>query len=310
MKHNLISANRHFGLNIDNSATGITAQNNWVGLNLAGTGAVGNQFSGIFLQRGSTGNTIGPNNIVSANVLNGIVIDNTCSSNTITTNNVGTNGSGGGTDPTLCNGNPQIDDQDTSTLTGNTTGSACIPTPTPTPTPTETPVPGCCQIHGYCIEGAGTPTPTAPGNTVQCHIDGDCAAGQTCSTDAVGGAICLDNNDSLPSPVNSQADCQAVIDAVVPGGGHADFFNPAVSCAVPGNFTTECAPVPTATSTPTPTPTSGVTEGPTSPETTSPTATPSRTATLGPPAPTANIQVLTENCRKSARSMTCPGVHN
>lgn len=56
---NIVSGNNVAGIRVSDGGTNVLIQGNWVGLNAAGTAAIGNAVFGINLQNGSTGNMIG-----------------------------------------------------------------------------------------------------------------------------------------------------------------------------------------------------------------------------------------------------------
>ena len=98
---NIISGNTSgIGISIFNTgATGNTVQGNYIGLNAAGSGAVGNTY-GITIDFGANSNTIGGTvpgaaNVISGNSNSGVLINNAGSSNnTILGNYIGTNAAG------------------------------------------------------------------------------------------------------------------------------------------------------------------------------------------------------------------------
>lgn len=168
---------------------------------------------------------------------------------------------------------------------------------------------GVCNLDtNYADQGTGTTFL----NNVECPTP---TPGVGCC--AVSGAVnCIDST-IVPSPIHSVSDCQAILDANIPGST-ALYFNGTVDCDPVGDTSGTCAtPIPTDTptvgvsATPTPSPTVTPTSSPTptlTPTSQTPSATP--THTLAPPGPTADSQVLTTNCRAWARGMTCSGEHN
>ncbi|MGH3584499.1 MAG: CSLREA domain-containing protein, partial [Mycobacterium sp.] len=89
----LLSGNVGDGVSVTNTATGTVVQNCWVGLNAAGTAAVGNEGQGIDIG-GTTGAVIGPGNVASGNALSGILLISGAAGNTVAGNFVGTSASG------------------------------------------------------------------------------------------------------------------------------------------------------------------------------------------------------------------------
>ena len=89
--NNVISANGQIGLFINNCLTPLV-DNNKVGTNASGTGALGNGERGIALEAGSNNPTI-TNNVISANGQTGLFINN-CLAPTIDNNKIGTNAAG------------------------------------------------------------------------------------------------------------------------------------------------------------------------------------------------------------------------
>jgi titin len=97
---NVISGNNSAGVFIANSAsTANTVEGNYIGVSAAGTAALGNSTSGVFIT-GAPGNTIGgtasgAGNVISANGWYGVRIENTrASGNTIEGNYIGTDAAG------------------------------------------------------------------------------------------------------------------------------------------------------------------------------------------------------------------------
>ena len=76
---NVISANGQYGVMIDNDSTGNTVEGNYIGTDATGSHALGN-FVGVWIQSGSTNNTVGgttagARNVISANGEDGVQID-------------------------------------------------------------------------------------------------------------------------------------------------------------------------------------------------------------------------------------------
>jgi CSLREA domain-containing protein len=99
----LLSGNVGDGVSINSPAIGTVVQNCWVGLNAAGTAAIGNQGQGIDIG-GASGAVIGPGNVASGNALSGILLISGATGNTVAGNFVGTNASGGAAIGNLQNG--------------------------------------------------------------------------------------------------------------------------------------------------------------------------------------------------------------
>ena len=94
---NVISGNTGYGVEITSSATGNLVEGNYVGLNAAGTSALGNGADGILLNS-STNNTIGgtttgARNVISGNAIQGIELT-ASTNNLIEGNYIGTDASG------------------------------------------------------------------------------------------------------------------------------------------------------------------------------------------------------------------------
>jgi CSLREA domain-containing protein len=89
---NVVSGNTMSGILAGNGSTGTTIGGNFVGTNAAGTAAIGNFLNGVILTgAGTTGNTVGPNNVISGNGTNGVRIRTNAAGNTVRGNLVGTN---------------------------------------------------------------------------------------------------------------------------------------------------------------------------------------------------------------------------
>ncbi len=98
---NIISGNASYGVQIDGAlATGNTAQNNYCGLNAAGTSALANGADGVALLNGAHGNTIGgtaagAGNVLSGNASSGLALRGAgTTGNQVLGNLIGTNASG------------------------------------------------------------------------------------------------------------------------------------------------------------------------------------------------------------------------
>lgn len=91
------------GIFITNASTGNQIQGNFIGLNQAGDGAVGNTGQGIRVQ-GATGNSINGRNVISGNVENGISLVQSADTNTVTGNFIGLDGTGQTAIPNGING--------------------------------------------------------------------------------------------------------------------------------------------------------------------------------------------------------------
>ncbi len=97
-RRNIIAANGGDGIQIDGEGSdGNTIQNNYIGVNVAGTGPLGNQGHGIYITSGADNTVIGSTtagNLIGANWLGGIAIDGATTGTTIYGNNIGTNSGG------------------------------------------------------------------------------------------------------------------------------------------------------------------------------------------------------------------------
>ena len=96
---NVISGNRN-GVYMDGGATGNLVQGNYIGTNAAGTGDLGNDIDGVYLESGPNtigGTTSGARNVISSNNVFGIEIyGSTATGNNVQGNYIGTNASGTG----------------------------------------------------------------------------------------------------------------------------------------------------------------------------------------------------------------------
>jgi parallel beta-helix repeat protein len=95
---NLISDNQAHGVEL-NGVSDVHVQGNWIGTNAAGTGALGNGDSGVYLENGADGNLIGgttacSRNVLSGNGLRGVHITGGSSGNLVEGNFIGTNAAG------------------------------------------------------------------------------------------------------------------------------------------------------------------------------------------------------------------------
>ena len=87
---NVVSGNVMSGILVGNGSTGTTVAGNFVGTNAAGTAALGNLLNGVILSGdGTSGNTVGPNNVISGNGTNGVRIRTDASANVVRGNVVG-----------------------------------------------------------------------------------------------------------------------------------------------------------------------------------------------------------------------------
>ncbi len=89
----LVSGNLGDGVQFTGNSSGTTLTNTWVGLNASGTAAVGNGGTGVNLSS-STGNTVGPGNVISGNEQNGVFLQAVSRNNTVTGNFIGLNAAG------------------------------------------------------------------------------------------------------------------------------------------------------------------------------------------------------------------------
>jgi titin len=105
---NLLSGNGDVGLRLESSSNA-TIQGNLIGTNAAGTGAIGNNSSGIFAISGCNNNLIGgtttsARNVISCNRIHGIQYMVSCNDLQIKANYIGTDINGGGAATTFGNG--------------------------------------------------------------------------------------------------------------------------------------------------------------------------------------------------------------
>ncbi len=96
LQRNVIAGNEAFGVWV--GGNGNTISGNYIGLNAAGTAAVGNGYQGIGLSNASNntigGTAAGAGNVISGNSNDGIIISGTSSGNTILGNIIGLNAAG------------------------------------------------------------------------------------------------------------------------------------------------------------------------------------------------------------------------
>ncbi len=89
---NLISGNGNAGVTIDDPGTGYNVvEGNYIGLNLAGTAAIGNGWAGVYLFGGTIGNRIGGvgvGNVISGNGNQGVVITDSGTVGTVVAGNI------------------------------------------------------------------------------------------------------------------------------------------------------------------------------------------------------------------------------
>jgi hypothetical protein len=110
---NVLSGNGRFGVFLNGTGTGSNLiQGNLIGLNVAGTGALGNTFDGVAFLEGASANTLGgttpsAGNLISGNGLWGVVLaanNNVLENNLIGTNTASVPGLGNALDGILCEG--------------------------------------------------------------------------------------------------------------------------------------------------------------------------------------------------------------
>ncbi|MES2353945.1 MAG: DUF4347 domain-containing protein [Pseudomonadota bacterium] len=121
---NLISGNGLYGIHI-NGSTSNSIIGNYIGINAAGTGALGNALDGIWLTNSANNNTIGTLNVISGNLGSGINID-TSIGNSITGNFIGLNAAG---TAALANGSDGVflgTGADTNTIGGSGFGAGNV----------------------------------------------------------------------------------------------------------------------------------------------------------------------------------------
>ncbi len=97
-RRNVISGNMGDGIQIDGETTdGVTITNNYIGVNAAGTGIIGNRGYGIYITNGADNTVIGGSslgNVIGGNWLSGIAIDGATSGTLIYGNFIGTDSTG------------------------------------------------------------------------------------------------------------------------------------------------------------------------------------------------------------------------
>jgi CSLREA domain-containing protein len=86
----VISGNTMSGVLIINGGTGNTISGNFIGTNATGTAAVGNLLNGVIVS-GSSGNTVGPINLISGNGTNGVRLRSGAEANVVKGNFIGVN---------------------------------------------------------------------------------------------------------------------------------------------------------------------------------------------------------------------------
>ena len=107
---NVISGNGNDGINLgSNYATENVVEGNFIGTDITGMHALGNQDDGVYLSAGASFNTIGgqvgtAGNVISGNLANGVLIDGGNAHNIIEYNDVGTNLTGSSALPNGQNG--------------------------------------------------------------------------------------------------------------------------------------------------------------------------------------------------------------
>jgi CSLREA domain-containing protein len=91
----LISGNGGDGVKLTTLATGAVVQNCYIGTNVSGTAAIGNDAQGVEIAGNFTANhVIGPSNVISGNVSSGVLVISGATGNTITNNFVGLDATG------------------------------------------------------------------------------------------------------------------------------------------------------------------------------------------------------------------------
>ena len=121
----LVSGNGADGVLFSGNSESTLVTNTWVGLNAAGTAALGNGGSGVTLSS-STGNTVGPGNVVSGNSQNGVLIWSVSRNNVVTGNIVGLNVAGTAAIGNTFNGINIIDSDQNVIGPGNVVGGNAI----------------------------------------------------------------------------------------------------------------------------------------------------------------------------------------
>jgi CSLREA domain-containing protein len=99
----LVSGNGGDGVQFTGNSAETVVTGSWIGLNGAGSAALGNEGSGVNLSS-STGNTVGPGNVISGNGQNGVLLSSVSRNNTVTGNFIGLNAAGTAAVGNLFNG--------------------------------------------------------------------------------------------------------------------------------------------------------------------------------------------------------------
>jgi titin len=99
LARNVISANGHYGVNIDKGTSGTLVEGNYIGTDASGSKPLGNGDSGVIIQNASDSNVIGgtatgAGNTVSGNTLRGVRIDTGSEKNVVEGNMIGTDYTG------------------------------------------------------------------------------------------------------------------------------------------------------------------------------------------------------------------------
>ncbi len=89
----LVSGNLGDGISITSFSSGAVVRNAYVGVNAAGTAALGNGGQGVNIGS-SQGTVVGPGNVISGNVMSGVLVGNASTGTTVAGNFVGTNAAG------------------------------------------------------------------------------------------------------------------------------------------------------------------------------------------------------------------------
>jgi CSLREA domain-containing protein len=128
----LVSGNVGDGVQFTGNSVSTVVTNTWIGVNAAGTAALPNGGQGVNLSS-STGNTVGPGNVISGNTQNGILVSSVSTNNTVTANFIGVNATGTAAIGNLFNGiNVNDSDQNVigpgNVISGNLTNGVRIRT--------------------------------------------------------------------------------------------------------------------------------------------------------------------------------------
>ncbi len=167
---NVFSGNTAQGIMIRDAGTsGNTVQGNLIGLNGAGTGAVGNGFCGVQIHAGAADNTIGgfttpERNVISGNVLQGIAVSGAIH-NRVAGNFIGTNPAGSAAMPNLQSGIEIYSAATGNIIGGSESGAGNV-------------ISGNA-IRGLSISGAGTSNNTVAGNYLGLNAAGTTALANT-----------------------------------------------------------------------------------------------------------------------------------